>query len=334
MLYASSMSQKSELGYFETVINFDEKYFRLAEDCIGAEVHFSYNTQHYIICFPTFEFNPKFKEPQPTADGTRIKLNWIKDNNFDDVSYGRAYSHNPTTKTVLIFSCNRFIVRSRGRVTPLQAKKAKKDLLEWKSLFQQWFEICEYTDLEDSGFTVTQAVELQAYFIPIAKPNTNKRIETNKQTIFLTSIKLHSNGFNKATLTKSLKLTGGVTSLPGHYQQLISALRYFNNENYRQCVLDASTAIEMAMTQMLDLKLTSLKPSERKLIQDKYKQIMGLWDCLGQLGVSMPPQNDIQSKIAEPRNQAIHKGTVISKDIAKEALQFVKSFIYSQLPIK
>lgn len=327
------MSQKSNLGYFETITNFDEKHFRFAEDCIGEEVHFSYNKQQYIICLPNFEISPKHELPQPTSDGTKIKLNWIIDNKSDDVSFGRVDSYDTFTKTVLGYSCNHFIIRSKSPMTSTQARKAKNDLLVWKSLFTQWFEICQYTDLVNSGSCVSQAEELQAYYIPLAKPNTNRRITSKRQVIIVTGVKMH-NGFNNATLVKSLKLAEGDLSPPGHYQQLINALRCYNNENYRQCVLDAATAIEMAMTQMLDHKIISLKPIERKLIQNKYKQIMGLSNCLGQLGILMPSQNDIQTKISGPRNQTIHRGTVITKDIANEALQFVKSFIYSQLPTK
>jgi len=97
--------------------------------------------------------------------------------------------------------------------------------------------------------------------------------------------------------------------------------------------LDAATAFEMALIQMLDTRLSHLSPDEKKLIEDKYRQIVGISDGLRKLGCNVPSNADIKQRLAEPRNAAIHKGKVVSKIEAQEALQFAKDFIYSKFPL-
>jgi len=130
------MTTKSETGYLEAVLDFDGRYFRLAEDCVGAEVQFEFNGQQYIICLPNFDFEKLdvFGHPQPTARDTKIELNWLEGKRVEGDNYGSEYSRKPKTKTVLKFSCNRLIIRSKLPITAAQARKAKKELPSWKQL--------------------------------------------------------------------------------------------------------------------------------------------------------------------------------------------------------
>lgn len=329
------MATKLKLGYLETTLDFDERYFHLAEDCVGAVVHFSFRGKRYVICFPNFDFAKlsAFGHPQPTADNTKIGLDWLSHKRVEGNDYGSEFTHNPQTKTVLGFNANRLIVRSRGPITSAQAQEAKKVLPTWRNLFADWLEATEYTDMTYNGVTVEQPDNIQAYFIPKDKPKTSRRLKSGNPLNYVISTNIQ-NGIEKKSLMRALKLASTGQSPPGYYQQITSALKYFHNNDYRQCVLDAATAFEMAMTQILDTRLKELTPIQRKLIEDKYVQIVGLSDSLRKLGVLMPTKADIQTKIAEPRNSAIHRGKTITKVVAQDALSFVKDFIYTQLPIK
>jgi hypothetical protein len=328
------MTTKSVTGYLEAVLDFDDRHLRLADDCVGAEVQFEFNGQQYIICLPNFDFEKLdgFGHPRPTAHGTKIGLNWLEGKLVEGDNYGSEFSHNPKTKIVLKFSCNRLIIRSKLPVTAAQARKAKKELPAWKNLFGDWLEASEYTDLEDGGVIVDQADNNQAYYLPVAKPKTSRRIKSQNQLGSTITVTMHD-GLTVASLGKALKLASSGQIPPGYYQQIVSALKYFHKGEYRQCVLDAATAFEMALTQMLDARLSHLSPGEKKLIEDKYRQIIGLSDGLRRLGCDVPSNADIKQKLAEPRNAAIHKGRIILKVEAQEALQFVKDFIYSRFPL-
>jgi hypothetical protein len=329
-----AMTTKSVMGYLEAVLDFDNRYFRLAEDCIGAEIQFEFNGQQYIICLPNFDFEKLdgFGHPQPTTRDTKIGLNWLETKRVEGDNYGSEYYHNPKTKTVLKFSCNRLIIRSKFPITAAQARKAKKELPAWKQLFGDWLEASEYTDLEDDGVKVEQTDNIQAYYLPTAKPKTSRRIKSKDQPVSSITVSMH-NGFTAPSLDKALQLTSTGQTPPGYYQQIVSALKYFHKKEYRQCVLDAATAFEMALIQMLDTRLSHLSSDEKKLIEDKYRQIVGLSDGLRKLGCEVPSDADIRQKLAEPRNSAIHKGKIVSKNEAQEALQFAKDFIYSNFPL-
>lgn len=328
------MTTKDTTGYFEALLDFDDRYFHLAEDCVGAKIPFKFNSHQYAICLPNFDFEKLdgFGHPQPTSRDTRIGLNWLETQQIEGEDYARAYSYNPETKKILKFSCNRLIIRSKLPVTAVQARQARKELPAWKQLFSDWLEASEYTNLEDGGVKVEQADNIRAYYLPVAKPKKSRRIKSKDQSGNSITVSMYD-GFTVSSLDRALKLASTGQTPPGYYQQIVSALKYFHKEEHRQCVLDAATAFEMALIQMLDVRLSHLGREEKKLIEDKYRQIVGLSDGLRKLGCDVPTSADIRQKLAEPRNSAIHKGKVVSKVEAQEALYFAKDFIYSKFPL-
>lgn len=115
---------------------------------------------------------------------------------------------------------------------------------------------------------------------------------------------------------------------------MISALRLYNSDEYRQSLFDSATAVEISLTALLDMRLDKAEKGVRKLILDKYagKGISSLLIALKELGVDIK-DGDIRAKIATPRNHAIHKGVEVSSEQAKDALDVAKEFIYSQLKV-
>ncbi|WP_432973515.1 hypothetical protein [Dactylosporangium sp. CA-233914] len=323
------------LGYFESLINFRDRRFTFDADCVGAEVRFSYKGQYFLICFPYFDFSDRggFGHPKPTFQGTRLTMKWlIRESDRD--SFGRANSWNDNSQEVRNFTCNQFVVRSRGRMTAAEARVAKKHLVSWRESFAKWFEVLEYEDLTNDGSKVRQAESLESFFIPADKSKTERRIKSviERQPVAITVVL--TDGVPRASLKRVLRLSASGLYPPGYYAQLISALKYFNREEYRQSILDSATAFETSLIKLLDDRLATAAAGQRKLIEDKYGQIVNLSIALRALGEALPPQNDIQTKIAQPRNRAIHQGVEPSESQAKDALLFAKSFIYSKFPLR
>lgn len=319
------------IGYFETAIDFDSRHFSFEKDCVSAEAHFTFKSRHYIICFPNFDFNKLdgFGHPTPTLEGTRVKLAWLKRNSEDDV-YGRENYRNEKDKVVLRFACNHLIIQSRGRVTADIARKSKADLVLWRDLFAKWWEVIKYDDLEGSSTRVEQADAIECYFVSSDKSKKARRIKSKKERSSSITVS-SSSGFDMKQVKKVLKYSTGGSYPPSYYILLIDALKHYNQEKYRQSMLDSATAIEMALTQLLDNKLSGSTPQQRQLIFAKYRQISGLTAALKGLGEVVPP--DVGSKIGTPRNRAIHKGVEVTEVQAKEALQVARSYIYTKLPI-
>ena len=318
-------------GYFETAIDFGDRYFSFEADCVGSEVHFNFNGQYYIICLPNFDFKKPdgFGHPTPTFDNTRVKMDWLKSAQHKN-TFGSEYHRDPKNELVLQFSSNHLVVRSRGAVSPELARKAKSDLLLWRDLFAKWSEVMRYEDLEHNDTQVQQIDSLRSYFVPSQKNKEARRIKNRKEN-HISIIANMTTGIEIKQLKTILKRASVGQYPPGYYMLLISALKHYNQKKYRQSILDSATAIEMTLTQLLDNKLVTITAQQRKLIFDKYRQISGLTSALKALGVTLPP--DIGIKIGTPRNQAIHKGLEVTEAQAREALQVARAFIYRQLKL-
>jgi len=325
---------KSPLGHFESLVNFGDRRFVFGADCVGAEVYFSNRGQTFIICFPNFDFLDRdgFDHPKPTFKGARLTMNWLIRESGQD-SFGQESSRNDNNQEILTFGCNQFVVRSRGRVSAAEARLAKKNLVSWRECLTKWVEALEYTDLTNDGSTVLQADTLEAFFIPQDKKNARRvRSAAERQPVTITI--MLGGSIAKARLKHALRLCSSGVYPPGYYVQLIGALKHLNREEYRQSILDSATAFETALIKLLDDRLATAPAGQKKLIEDRYGQILNLAKALRALGEGLPAQNDIQTKICEPRNRAIHQGIEPTEGQAIGALSFAKGFIYSKFPLR
>lgn len=316
-------------GYLECAVELDDKHLNLGADCVGVNVPFTFRRKNYQILFPKFDFAQLdvFDHPTATAKGTKIKLNWLE-HRSELREYGSEHRRNTTD--VLGFSANTLIVRSSKPITSAQARRAKKDLIDWREAFTDWFEAIEYTDMEYGGVDTDQEKTVSAYFLPVGTKKSRRIKQKNAHSLAIT-VQM-SEDLELRRLRRVLRQTATGKRPPTYYKQLISALRYYHNHEYRQTVLDVATATELAMTQMLDDKLSGRPAPQRRKLLKKYRQLSGLELGLTTLGVAVP--SGISTNIGRPRNAAMHRGMEITSPVAQTALHEAKAFIYSKLPIK
>lgn len=323
-------------GYFESTVDFKDKHFLLPGQFVGKVVPFIFRGQYFQIHFPNFDFksNERAGDCKVTRRDTKIALNWIEGGGRDSVKYGGASRWNEDGR-VIQFSASRFIIRSNKPLSSAEARKAKQNLEDWPELLSPWVEALEYHDLEGSSMHVEQEKEVEAYFLkqstPQVKPKSVRRIKRKKAyraSIYLTSRKpLDPKGFREA-----LRQADKGIPPPDYYNLLLMGLKHFNENRYRQSLLDTATAVELALAQMLDDRLTVTAPQHKNKLMKQYRQLSGLTLGLTTLGENILP--DLKAKIGKPRNQAIHAGAEVTETQAREALQVAKTFIYVRLPLK
>lgn len=321
-------------GYFESTVDFKDKHFLLPEQFVGKVIPFTFKGQHFQIHFPNFDFTPNDRagDCKVTRRDTRIALNWIEGSGRDSSKYGHASSWNKDGE-VTQFSASRLIIRSNKPVLPVEARKAKQNLVEWPERLAAWVEALEYCDLEGSGMYVEQEKEVEAYFIKQNAPKGKgvRRIKRKKAygaNIYLTSRRpLDPKSFRKA-----LRQTDNGGLPPDYYNLLLMGLKHFNEKRYRQSLLDTATAVELALAQILDDRLTMTAPQHKNKLMKQYRQLSGLTLGLTTLGENIP--SDLKDKIGTPRNQAIHAGAEVTETKSREALQVAKAFIYARLPLR
>jgi hypothetical protein len=315
----------SNQDYLECSIDLKEKHLNLGENCIGAAIPFAFGTNNYEIHLPKFDLKNKdgFNHPRPTRTGTKIALSWIE----DQKGFGSEHTRDKDGK-VLGFSVRKLIIKSVDEMTETAASAAKKDLKEWQKCFTSWLEAYHFLDLEDSGFKVVQDTIVDAYLVG-TKDKKPKRIAsaTEGANIYVTRYK----NLKLAEMQPSLLKTTAGNYPPSYYSLLISGLRNINKDEYRVSLLDTATAVEMALTELLDRQLTNLTTAQKQIFAEKHLGIHNLRDALKKLGVVT--HNDLQQLVGSPRNKAIHKGEVVSKDAAQKALDTAKKFLYDDLPL-
>lgn len=333
------MSEQIE-GYLEASLDLEEHTLYLDGSCIGAEVEFEYKGKRYVICFPSFDLagldkkkedDLRFYKPKSVAQNTRIRLNWLE--RTKDRPYGHAYI-NAKTKTVNRFSCNRIIIRSVGKMTFAEARQAKKDLEVWKSLFIAWQQVLKFKDLTATNLKVEQENEVESYLVELPNDGFEEVGDIGAQPKGVNIIASAVDYFSQADIKKTLSRCSLDTLPPDPHLRIISALKLYNNDDYRQSLFDSATAVEISLTALLDMRLDKVEAAVRNLLLDKYsgKGINFLLIALKELKVVIN-DNELKTRIATPRNRAIHEGVEVSSEQAKDALNLAKDFIYSQLKV-
>ncbi len=319
----------SSKAFFECSVGLENKTLSLADDCIGAVVPFKFGNNKYEIHFPNFDTTKVdvFGHPQVTSAGTKITLNWIRNQPNNDENYGFEHTSDKDGN-VKGFSLSTLIIKSASELTETEALVAKKELAQWQRCFGSWIEAYEYLDLEENGLKVEQDTTVRAYLLSDVgqKPKSVVDIPEGAH-IYITKYE----DLSQTRIMPALTAAASGDYPPGYYSLLISGLRHLHRDEYRVCLLDAATAVEMALTELLDRQLTNMTLIQKQIFIDKHLGIHNIRDALKKLGITT--SNDLQSQVGSPRNKAIHKGELVNKDMAQDALMAARVCLYADLAL-
>jgi hypothetical protein len=112
---------------------------------------------------------------------------------------------------------------------------------------------------------------------------------------------------------------------------LRDAREELEQDHGRRAVLDAATAAEIVLTQMLDDQLRGLPQGAAKIIRDQSRGLDRLASTLRRLGVAVSPS--LQMRLADVRNQAIHTGRKPSLDEARVAYKLAVDLVEQARPL-
>lgn len=314
----------SKIAYFEGIVDLKSHSLHFSGDLLKKEIPFSYKKISYFICFPSANWNKRdsFGHPTFTLKDTAIQMDWTK-RGIASVS-----NWNEETKQVTTFSTNKLIIRSQKRMSEDKLNVSKKELLEWKDLLVLWTEAFLYIDTQEKSMKVAQQDEIECYSI-----NQNKNYQRIDNTNTPIHIKLNiTKSIHPSQLEKILALASK-DSPPLPHILLISALKHYNNREYRQCIIDATTAFEIVLSKMLDDQLANVQPKIKIFIKKQHRGGMGKYlSTLSELGVKIDMKK-IEKKLSKPRNEVIHEGIDISEGKARKSLELAKAFIWEKVPI-
>lgn len=331
-------------GYVEAEIDLDDREICIDGKLAGVMIPFEFKSKHYQICIPHFNAINSLNEnpPKPTFEGTPASNNWVNRKNFvmsvhwkDIIQYGSAVNYKPRLGTTEKIIIQKFVVRSMSTVTVRQSRVIKKELRQFNSLFIEWLEVITYCDFRiqhnKDPFLDNRKI-FQSSFVS-EEGDVERKIITRSDEM----VTLWQKNFNVLPLASLHlvleKLKDGIPP-PLYYQQLMQAVRHLNDGAYRQCIFDAATAFEVALSKKFELQISSHTEQEQKKIKKKFYQISGLIDGLEIWGGTGFDKSLAIEKVATPRNKAIHEGRLVTRANAEQAVSYTHDYIYFQLPLE
>lgn len=313
----------------ESLISLDNNNLKLDSSCIGKSLDFEYLGYKSRIIFPSFKYIDSELFPPNDFTSTYDKsviISWAEKRK------GMGYVYSLKKDNPLEFSCFSVLVVSNQTINEHNKKLYYESLFSWKERFIKWTEVLLYEDLTYEPFEESKQrnFEIESYITdgkkrPIALFDKDEAINI---TI----------GREKPLKYKDIEKTLSMCAneVPEYYNYLIYGLKSFNNKDYRHCVLNCATALEIAYAEVFNdhrcantIPTTTVDYLYKKWEDSGIGYKVGVLNALGE-NISKKKVNKVVSNL---RNSAIHAGVVISESDAKKCLDFVKKYLYKRLPL-
>lgn len=130
----------------------------------------------------------------------------------------------------------------------------------------------------------------------------------------------------------ALRLAGEGRPIPTEYTLLRDARAHVGLAEFRRAVLDAATAAEIALSAVLDRSTASAGSAISRAIRDANKDLGRLSRTLRNV-FQVPIPETTQSRLADPRNKAIHAGVAPSRADAKAAVEVAAQIVELSNPL-
>lgn len=157
----------------------------------------------------------------------------------------------------------------------------------------------------------------------------NRNYKSNPLKIYLTS---ETDAITLEQLTLAAKLA---SNRPIYLEEdlMLSAYNELENKNYRKCVIEAGTALEVLLTKVIKEKFKEQKILWGDKLLSKYQTLRGRFELLNILEISIPTK-DYQDNIIKPRNIAVHGANPLTKNIALLCINDVQKYFDTFSPLE
>lgn len=139
-----------------------------------------------------------------------------------------------------------------------------------------------------------------------------------------------SSGVSRSTFAALARQAGADAQAPTMHQFLRNSRLALSQSNYRTSVLEASTAAELALRQLLDLRLDGVEQGVAEAMLNGAREMGRLVDLLQRLDVGLPPR--VRERLLHVRNRAIHRGEDPTRDQAADVMTLVGELVDRAAP--
>lgn len=158
--------------------------------------------------------------------------------------------------------------------------------------------------------------------IDIYNDSLKKRVPNHQEIELTGHFHEDSDSITKKQLDTILNIITNGKEIPAEYDYLISGIKAYENHDNRKCVLELSTACEIAITAKIEELQNALKI--KNFLED-YKMLGAKYKLLGLLNFDISFA-DI-SVITNARNDAIHKGIDVKSKQAYDAIKVTRTIL-------
>ena len=140
------------------------------------------------------------------------------------------------------------------------------------------------------------------------------------------------NNVTLENLSLAIKYASLDKDLPLEYQLILKSYYDLENSDYRGAVINANTALEVTLSKKILLSLESISfPNSENLLKS-FQMVSRKFELLKLLNIDIPT-SDYSNKIINPRNNAVHKGDFLNKEIASTVISEVEKYLDTFSPL-
>ena len=129
-----------------------------------------------------------------------------------------------------------------------------------------------------------------------------------------------------------MTLTASGDRPPDEWLLIAEARSLINAGDYRRAVIDAGTAAELAMTEILDQYFASTETDIRDAILSRSRTLEGRATLIKELRAAQIPP-DFTAGLKTPRNRAAHGGELPTRDAAVKAVRIATEIVEQAHPV-
>lgn len=198
----------------------------------------------------------------------------------------------------------------------------------WWSLFSMWVEIFTSQDANDRGRT---QVGTNTGPIWSWESRSGTRTNASKNTVW-PARNAPERLLDHATFEACMKLAAAGEPPPDMWLFIRDARALINSGDYRRAVIDAGTAAELAMTEILDQHLATTEAKLRDALVERSRTLEGRAKLMKELGAASVPTM-FKEHLQNPRNSAAHGGHRSSLEGAKKAVAIASDLVQQAEPL-
>lgn len=137
---------------------------------------------------------------------------------------------------------------------------------------------------------------------------------------------------DEATMTACMKLAGQGDEPPAEWTFIRDARSAVISGDYRRAVIDAGTAAELAITELLDQHLSVVDPTIVDALLTRARALEQRSNLMKDLGAGTEPRG-FAKDLKTPRNIAAHRGDAPSREVAEKAIGVAIDLVEQSTPL-